>query len=461
MENKLSVGFARVNITPMRGIGIEGYFISRIMDGVLDDLHARCVSISKDGERVLLLAVDLCMIKTSICDRYRDAIAKATGLSRDAIIIHCQHTHTAPYVDPDRDNLYVGEYIGREKELILEYQDFVCYRLTDVALAAIENEKPAKMGHGIGYASNVAFIRRFRMKDGSVRTNPGVNNPDIVAPIGELDERVSVVRFDREGDTSVVLANYANHTDVVGGTKVSADWPGFVCSTVEQAIDNTSCIFFNGAQGDVNHVNVHPTKGYLNDLFMDFDDVARGYGHARHIGRVVAGAILSVYDKVEYVDTPAVKHLVRRIDVPSNMPKPEDMPEAKRINALSLAGRESELPYEGMMLTTVVAEAGRMVRLEHGPESFPITLSAVSLGEVALIGISGEPFNVIGREFKKTEGYGLIIPCCLSNGADGYFPAKDAYDEGGYEARSSNFAAGVAELLIDEGKKLLTELKNS
>ena len=436
-------------------------FISRIMDGVLDDLHAACVSISKDGERVLLLSVDLCMIKTSICDRYRSEIAKATGLSTDAIIIHCQHTHTAPYVDPERDNLYVGEYIGRERELILEYQDFVCYRLVDVALSAIENEKAAKMGHGIGYASNIAFIRRFRMKDGSVRTNPGVNNPDIVAPIGELDERVSVVRFDREGDTSVVLVNYANHTDVVGGCKVSADWPGFVCSTVEKAIDNVNCIFFNGAQGDVNHVNVHPTEGYLNDLFMDFDDVARGYGHSRHIGRVVAGAVLQVYDKVKYVETPALKHLVRRIDVPSNMPTAEEMPEARKINELHLAGKDDELPYEGMMLTTMVADAGRKVRLEHGPESFPITLSAVSVGEVALIGISGEPFNVIGRELKKADGYGLIVPCCLSNGADGYFPAKDAYDEGGYEAKSSNFRRGVAELIIDEGKKLLADLKNA
>ena len=460
MKNQLSAGFARVNITPMRGIGIEGYFISRIMDGVLDDLHASCVSISKDGARVLLLSVDLCMIKTSISDRYRDAIAEATGLSRDAIIIHCQHTHTAPYVDPDRDNLYVGEYIGRERELILEYQDFVCYRLVDVALDAIEDEKPAKMGYGIGRASNIAFVRRFRMKDGSVRTNPGVNNPDIVAPIGELDERVSVIRFNREEAGDVVIVNYANHPDVVGGCKVSADWPGFVCSTVEKALDNVNCIFFNGAQGDVNHVNVHPTKGYLNDLFMDFDDVARGYGHSRHIGRVIAGAVLSVFDKVEYVDAPSVKSMVRRIDVPSNMPSPEEMPEAKRINDLHVAGRDSELPYEGMMLTTVVADAGRKVRLEHGPESFPITLSAVSIGEVAMLGISGEPFNVIGREIKKAEGYGLVIPCCLSNGADGYFPAKDAYDEGGYEARSSNFKAGVAELIIDEGKKLLADLKS-
>ena len=36
---------------------------------------------------------------------------------------------------------------------------------------------------------------------------------------------------------------------------------------------------------------------------------------------------------------------------------------------------------------------------------------------------------------------------------------SDAYVEGGYEARSSRFAAGVAELMVAEGRQLLKELK--
>ena len=45
------------------------------------------------------------------------------------------------------------------------------------------------------------------------------------------------------------------------------------------------------------------------------------------------------------------------------------------------------------------------------------------------------------------------------NGYRGYFPMQDAYDEGGYEARSSNFKAGVAEKIIAYGKEMLTEIK--
>ena len=37
----------------------------------------------------------------------------------------------------------------------------------------------------------------------------------------------------------------------------------------------------------------------------------------------------------------------------------------------------------------------------------------------------------------------------------------EAYVEGGYEAKSSNFKAGVAEIIIEEGKKILTEMNRA
>ena len=209
----------------------------------------------------------------------------------------------------------------------------------------------------------------------------------------------------------------------------------------------------------MNHVNVHPTGGYLNDMFMDFDDVSRGYAHAKYIARVVTGGVLQAYDKVNFVDVDSLISVQKVINVPSNRPDPKDMPEAHRINDLHNAGKDSEIPYEGMMLTTVVAEAGRMVRLENGPDAFDMRLSAMAIGPVAIIGIPGEPFTGIGTGLKETEGFDMILPCCAANGYEGYFPMQDSYDEGGYEARSSRFKAGVAEYIIKEGKELLGDLR--
>ena len=56
------------------------------------------------------------------------------------------------------------------------------------------------------------------------------------------------------------------------------------------------------------------------------------------------------------------------------------------------------------------------------------------------------------------EGWELVLPMCLSNGSQGYFPMQDAYDEGGYEANNSRFKPGVAEKLIAAGKEVMAEL---
>ena len=107
----------------------------------------------------------------------------------------------------------------------------------------------------------------------------------------------------------------------------------------------------------------------------------------------------------------------------------------------------------------MVAEAINFVELEHGPDSFEMDLSGIAIGNVVLIGIPGEPFSGIGLGLKEAEGWDLILPTCLTNGKHGYFPMQEAFDEGGYESRSSRFQAGVAEYLIAEGKKLMADLR--
>ena len=294
--NTLQVGFSRVNVTPMLGIGMAGYQIRRKADGVLDELEINCLAVACGDSKAVLIAIDHCGIVKSVLDPMRQQICDVTGLPWEAVYIHATHTHTGPFLNPNPTD-----------PLEIEYAQTVTRKMGDVAKMALDDLKPAKMGYGIGHAPNIAFVRRFRMKDGSVRTNPGVDNPDILHPIGDVDERVNVLRFDREDGQSFALVNFGNHPDVVGGCKISADWPGFTRKTVEKVLDNTKCIFFNGAQGDVNHVNVHPTGGYLNDMFMDFDDVARGYKHSEYLGRVVTAGVLQTWDKVKYVDVDSIR----------------------------------------------------------------------------------------------------------------------------------------------------------
>ncbi len=446
--SNLKAGFGRVDITPSMGIEIAGYYQKRLAEGVLDPLEINAIAVGNGKTTVLFISVDHCGIKKDLVNHYKGIISTRTGVAEENINISATHTHTGPFLMYETDD-----------EKIAFYRDFVGEKIADAAAFAIEDMKPAKMGWKVGKGANVAFVRRFRMKDGKVRTNPGVGNPDILAPLGDVDERVNVVRFDREGADTILLINFANHPDVVGGCKISADWPGLLRGIVERCLPGVKSMFINGAQGDVNHVDVNAKDGDMNDLANDFDDVARGYGHAIYIANVVAGAVMQVYAKVNYTDADDIRVIERTISVPSNKAKPEELPLAHKYNDLHLAGRDDEIPFKAMELTTAVAEAQRMVRLENGPDAFEMEITGISIGNVAFLTIPGEGFTSIGRGLKLAEGWDLVCPCGLTNGCEGYFPARDAYDEGGYEAKSSPFKAGVAELFIEEGTKLLNELR--
>ncbi|MBE5869302.1 MAG: hypothetical protein E7293_10190 [Lachnospiraceae bacterium] len=447
------VGYAQVNINPPLGIGICGYYVPRFAKGILDDLEAGALALSCAGKQILMISVDCCGIDGGLVKRYCAAIAQNTGVPEENIFLAATHSHTGGLLVPTNA-------FDADEEVIHRYADFVGERLVDAAKLALADLKPGKMGYIVGWApERVAYIRRYKMKDGSTMTCPPINDPNIDHPIGELDQRVNVLRFDREGAPSVVLVNYGLHADTVNGELLSADWPGVMRRMVEKALDGTKCIFFAGAEGDVGSTHVYPEGGDLNDTEISFDNEMKSPGMARFVGRALAGTVLQVYDKAAYVDVDQIGILRKVVTVPANMPTPEQLPLAHKYKELHDAGHDEEIPYTAMELTTVVAEALRMCRMENGPEEFHLGLTGVQIGPVAFVGIPGEPFTDIGVGIKDTEGWSMILPCALVNGDAGYFPVQSAYDEGGYEARTSSYKAGVAEAIIAGGKELLGELK--
>ena len=446
-EDVLLAGFSRVNITPPMGIGIYGYAFMRYADGVLDDLEVNTIAFSQKGNRVLIMSLDICEAVQEEMDKFRFAISEAVNVPADAIFLSATHTHTSPVITENGE----GEI---EKAYFYELRD----KLILSAKMALDDLKPARMGWATGYVPHVSNCRRFRMKDGSIRTNPGIGNPDILEPLGVVDKTMNVLRFDRENADTIVLVNFGGHPDAIGGNKISADWPGFARRTFESCIPDAKCIFLNGAQGDAGHLDVAAKGGDFNDLKKDFDDVYRSYSFARRKGRILAGSVLQVYDIVNYVDVDRVLFGQKVIKVPSNMPTQEELKQARIYHALHTAGKDDEIPFSGMMKTTVIFESARMVRLEHGPETFDLLLSAIVIGDVAFLGLPGEPFSQIGQEIKKSEGWTMVCPISLTNGGEAYFPTTEAYAQGGYEVASCIYKAGVAERLVEEGRALLAEL---
>ena len=456
MNKDFRVGYASVNINPPLGSALFGYYVKRIASGYLDDLEASAISLSSGNKRFLIISIDSCSINKELVNKINAAIEEATGIPRENVLISATHTHTGPFSSKP-GGFAAGE---NEEEIVIRYVQFLTNRIKDLAILSLQTLKPAKMGYAIGRAPDrIAYIRRYKMKDGTTQTCPPIEDPNIDHPIGELDQRVNVIRFDREGAESVVILNYGIHADTVNGDMVSSDWCGWTRRTLEKALDGTKCLCIMGAQGDVGSTNVHPLPGDMNDTEISFDNEMKSPGMARFVGRALAGTVLQVFDKVAYIDVDDIDVIHWKIAIPANNPSPEQMPEARRIKELHDSGRDDLIPYEAMELTTVVAEANRMIRLEKGPYEFPAELMALRIGNLVLSTIPGEPFTNIGERIKELGGFEIIVPCALSNGSMGYFPNNSAYDEGGYETRTSSFKKGVADVIVNESVAMLKELK--
>ena len=66
----LKAGFAKININPPLGMGIDGYYIPRFGKGFLDDLEASAIVVSLNDTKIAFLSIDNLGIYASDVEKY-------------------------------------------------------------------------------------------------------------------------------------------------------------------------------------------------------------------------------------------------------------------------------------------------------------------------------------------------------------------------------------------------------
>lgn len=427
----LQTGYAKLDITPALGDFLEGYFEERPMDGVIDPLYAIAVVFANETERAALITLDTCYFLQETSDELRRAVSEACGLPFEAVFLQATHTHQ-------------GACIGEKNPA---YTAFLTKRLIDLVNLATEDLAPTELYATRGRVEGVSFIRRFRMKDGAVQTNPGLQNPNILAPLGDADEESQLLVLKREGKDEIGIINFQVHPDVIGGCKCSADYPKFVRETYEALVENSRCIYINGAQGDTNHVDVR----------LSADDLVEGYERSAYMGRKIAMSVACNRPLVSRISGEKIAYGQKNVTVFYNKGKPEELDAAiARYKVYCEQGLDAATPeFEGMRKIEVVSEAERMVLLMDKPDTTEVYVTALSVGDAAFLGWAGEPFTAMGVSVKENSPFALTMPACCANGYTAYFPTAQAFSEGGYEVVSTDFAEGSAEALVSGALELL------
>lgn len=461
----LKAGAAALDITPPLGVPLAGSFTARYAAGIDDPLHARALVLEDDSgpdSRIALVCCDLIAMPGDTVAAARRRIAEAGAVPPDRVLVAATHTHTAPCPTG---------LLGTPRADA--YMDALPERLATVVRLASHRLAPARAAWGTGHEDRVTFNRRFHMRDATVRMNPGRLNPDALEPAGPIDPELGVLWIERDDGTPISsVASFTLH--YIGTDRsdhVSADYFGHYARWMQRLYGpDLVPILFNGAQGDVNGVDVRDA------------DPLKGHTLARRVAGIVAGETLRVVERLRPTPDVTLGAAHSRLPFRRRTITKEDLAAADRLLTLpdsiparelrSAAGLGPTGPFSWVVGQPLPDNALRLWAREcqllaELPEQRETEIQALRVGRAAFVSLPGEAFVELGLAIKRESpfhpdspsGPGATLIAVLANDYVGYIPTRRAIEkEGGYEtwaARSSLPAAGTGEAMVEHALRLL------
>ena len=435
----LQAGFARIDITPPFGNDLSGYYERRLADGTLDPLCLNAVALTVGEKTVLLMAADYIGISMTESIKLRRLICERTGVPSDHILIAALHQHTSPCLsDPAK-----RETALRDKSFI----DVLCRRFADAAVMALDDRADASISVGAReVAEPIAFVRRYFTKEAGVVTNPS-SQFTLTGRCADADNTVRLVRFARKNKNDIAILNFSTHPDVIGGTKWSADWPGFARRFLEEGIAGTSCLFFTGCQGDSNHY----------DYFKPREERLRGgrYEHSKFMGRTVADAAIALWDDMTPAADDTLFAELRTVYTRTRTEGIEKYDECVQWVKDYKAGKHPA----GSYTMGERAFCYRVAALREQPLFRPVPITVIGIGGAVFVGFGGEAFTSYGRIMRELCPHKFVVSVVCANGYEGYLPTAEAFTQGGYEACSSFFMPSLEDEIVRTAEEMLGKLK--
>lgn len=186
-DEPLSAGVVVVDITPPVGHRMAGYFSERYNTGTHDPLLAKVIVWKQGKTSAALVECDLVGVPAQITAAARELASSKTGILKENIVVAATHSHTGPLYFGSMRNFFhqrAREQKGADASEAIDYRKELVSRVAEAVERAAAAARPVTLQAGIGEQTRLSFNRRFHMKDGTVRFNPGRKNPDVVRVAG-------------------------------------------------------------------------------------------------------------------------------------------------------------------------------------------------------------------------------------------------------------------------------------
>lgn len=442
------------NITPRLGSDIVGGFLPITSTHIHDQLHARCLVLDDGKSRLALVVCDLLGIHRLVSDEARKLIGETAGIPRENVLISATHTHSAASA--------MGDDRFKFDQQLDDYPRFVARRIADGVRSAVNNLRPAELAFVKVDAPEHLFNRRWSMSPGSippnpfggtdlVKMNPPPGSPNLLEPAGPTDPTVSVIALrGLDGQPISVFAAYSLHyVGGVGPGHISADYFAIFCDELARlGADRLDPPFVamlaNGTSGDINNINFRQPR-----------PPQKPYEQMRSVAGDVARKVAASLAGAGYRREITLAARYREPAIGWRKPTAGQIAWAKGVLA-------DNPPTPGKAgLPAIYAD--RTLRMAEYPDSMPMPLQVLRIGQVCIGTMPNEVFCEIGLEFKQRSPFADSFMVSLNHGYYGYLPTPRQRDLGGYETwlGTNRLEKHASEKMLAELLEMAAELKDT
>jgi len=434
----LQAGLAEIEITPPIPYRLDGYFTERLSTGIKDPLKAKALVLQQGSTKTALVVCDLLGVPRSLTAEVRAAAAARTGIPAANIAITATHTHTGPLFAGERARVFSEQAAakhGSDPLAAVKYPEMLRDRLIEVIASANGAVSAATLEFVSSREDRVSFNRRYHMKDGTVVTNPGISNANVVAAAGPIDPDLPFILISKDKTPVGSLTVFAMHLDTVGGTEYSADYPAHLAYELGREFgDKFISIFGTGTCGDINHIDASGARR----------------NSARLLGQQLAISVLSARSR-EPVANPTLAAASGKVTLP-----------LRHVSDAQIASARANLPKIGTNELPFLAqvEAVSTIDLSRRGPTLDAEVQVLRLNQdLAIVLLPGEIFVELGLAIKQASPFKHTLVIELSNDNPAYIPTEKAFKEGSYETVNSRIAPGGGERLVTEALRLLKALQ--
>lgn len=270
---QMTVGTAKVDLTPTKMPFLAGTNSNRIATSVNDPVEARVLVIESKGVKIALVSVDLIGLFKPGVDEICNAVTK---VPKGNILISCSHTHSGP------DSMGLWGASNSESGVDRAWYAGVKRKISACIDAAAQNMRPAvmKVARITGVEGVSRNAREPKKLDTSLTTMQFIN-PDT-------------------GGAIAVWVNFACHPEsVMYGHELTSDFPHYMREKLE-ANGYGMAMFANGALGGM----ITTLRGATN------------LADTKIYGEIVADKAMEALQQPEQVVNPAIKLQTTVLEIP-------------------------------------------------------------------------------------------------------------------------------------------------